>query len=70
MALTHVELYEALKPSIGEAAAAMIAEVVPPAGERTDMRAEHLRTIKWIVGIFAPMLVGTWATLVAAILRV
>lgn len=31
MAPTHVELYEALKPSIGEKAAGLIAEVVPPA---------------------------------------
>jgi hypothetical protein len=31
MAPTNVELYEALKPTIGEDAARMIAEVVPPA---------------------------------------
>jgi hypothetical protein len=31
MALTHVQLYEALKPSVGEEAARMMADVVPPA---------------------------------------
>ena len=31
MALSHVELYEALKDRIGEKAAALIADVVPPA---------------------------------------
>jgi hypothetical protein len=31
MALTHVQLYEALKPAVGEDAARLMAEVVPPA---------------------------------------
>lgn len=37
---THVELYEALKPYVGEEAAEMIAEVVPPSSElatKTDI---------------------------------
>ena len=37
---THVELYEALKPHVGEAAAEMIAEVVPPSKDlatKTDI---------------------------------
>ena len=33
MALTNVELYEALKPSVGEDAARLIAEVLPGAEE-------------------------------------
>jgi hypothetical protein len=33
MTPTHVELYEAIKPFVGEAGARMIAEVVPPAGD-------------------------------------
>jgi hypothetical protein len=40
MALSHVELYEALKPSIGEEAASLIADVFPPAKElatKTDI---------------------------------
>jgi hypothetical protein len=38
MALTNVELYEALKGSVGEEAARMIAEVVPPA---SDLATKH-----------------------------
>jgi hypothetical protein len=33
MAVSHVELYEALKGPVGEKAARMIAEFVPPAGD-------------------------------------
>ena len=33
MAPTHVELYEALRPYIGDMAAEMMAEVIPPAAE-------------------------------------
>jgi len=33
MTLSHVELYEALKPTVGEEAAALMAEVVPPAAD-------------------------------------
>ena len=33
MAVSHVELYEALKGPVGEKAARMIADVVPPAAE-------------------------------------
>jgi hypothetical protein len=35
MALTHVELYEALKPTVGEQAARLMANVIPPAEELT-----------------------------------
>lgn len=38
MAVTNVELYEALKPSIGEEAARMIAEVVPPTRDLATKR--------------------------------
>ncbi|HYZ93954.1 MAG TPA: hypothetical protein VFA34_16400 [Actinomycetota bacterium] len=62
MALTNVELYEALKGSIPEEAARMIAEVVPPARdlatkldiaevkrEVTELRAEmHLSATRTI----------------------
>ncbi|MEX2393358.1 MAG: hypothetical protein WD826_02645 [Actinomycetota bacterium] len=35
MALTHVELYEALRPFVGDEAAQMMAEVIPPAANLT-----------------------------------
>ncbi len=46
MALTHVQLYEALKSTVGEEAARLMAEVVPPAEnvalktDISDLRAE------------------------------
>ena len=57
MALSHVELYEALKPSIGERAAAMIADVVPAAqdlatkADIADVRADiaELRTEMYVL---------------------
>lgn len=92
MALSHVELYEALKDRIGEKAAAMIAEVVPPARDlatkldiaelarqiaelRAEMKAGfeagfgQLRTLRWLYALFLPMWFGTWATLVALVLK-
>lgn len=97
MTPTNVELYEALKPTVGEAAAKMIAEVVPPTRDlatkadvdalRADMRvgfaeiagrfhevdaqihAEGTRTIKWLLGFFVPVWLGTWGTVVAVLLK-
>ncbi len=97
MALTHVELYEALKGTISDEAARLIAEVVPPAkdlatredllltktelraeiadvrleiaGLRGEMHSETTRTIQWILGVIVPMLLGTWGTMVAVLLK-
>jgi hypothetical protein len=33
MTLTHVELYEALRPHVGDEAARMMAEVIPPSAD-------------------------------------
>ena len=33
MAMSHVELYELLKPTVGERAAELIAQVIPPADD-------------------------------------
>jgi hypothetical protein len=42
---TNIELYEALKPSVGEDAARMIADVVPPARDlATHLDVQQLRT--------------------------
>jgi hypothetical protein len=43
MALTHVQLYEALKPAVGEDAARLMAEIVPPA-ENLATKADLLAT--------------------------
>ena len=77
---SHVELYEALKPTVGEEAARMIANVIPAAAElatkqdverlRTEIAAGDLRTIKWLVGIFLPILVGIWGTVIAVLIKI
>jgi hypothetical protein len=111
MTPTHVELYEALKPSIGEAAARMIAEVVPPTGDlatkgdlaamsadiaagfadvaagfarvdvefgrvweefakvRGEIHAESARSLRWMIALFVPVWAGTWATVIAVVLK-
>lgn len=79
MSPTHVELYEALKPTVGAEAARMIAEVVPPAVDvatksdieslRGEIHAESSRTIKWMLGFFIPVWAGTWATVIAVIVK-
>jgi hypothetical protein len=109
---TNVELYEALKPSIGQDAARMIAEVVPPtrdlatkadvetlraemrtefasvrgemrtefAGVRGEMRegfalvraemhADRVSLLKWMIGMFVPVWLGSWGTVVAVLLQ-
>jgi len=101
MAPTNVELYEALKPSVGELAARMIAEAVPAAQDlatksdiqmlrsellvfknelqaeiqsvRSDLRVEihteSTRQMRWMLTFFIPVWAGTWATVVAVILK-
>ena len=115
MTPTNVELYEALRHTVGEDAARMIAEVVPPVGEvatkadllatkadlvaevgsvrseigtvrseiatlrgemregfaqlRGEIHAESTRTMKWMLGFFIPVWAGTWATVVAVVVK-
>ena len=126
MALTHVQLYEALKPSVGEEAARLMAEVVPPAehlatksdiaevrsdfsglraefadlkaemregfaqvrgemregfaelrGEmregfaqvRGEMHADKVSMLKWMIGMFIPVWLGSWGTVVAVLVK-
>jgi hypothetical protein len=81
MATSHVELYEALRERLGEKAAAMIAEVVPPAGDlatKSDIARvesmiargfDQLRTLRWILALFLPLWFATWATFLAVLLK-
>ena len=83
MAMTNVELYEALKGSIPDEAARMIAEAFPQAREiatkhdiaeletrlSARMDALHGTTLRWMFGLFVPMWMGTWATVVAVVLK-
>lgn len=89
MALTNVELYEALKGSIPQDAARMIAEAFHPArdlatksdlvGVQSSLQVEiaelrgaikALPTMRWMFGLFVPVWLGTWATVVAVLLKV
>jgi len=83
MALSHVELYEALKGPVGEKAAKLIAEVVPPAEElatkadlreglatvRAEMHALNTSNVRWMLTFFIPVWAGTWATFIAILLK-
>ena len=112
MASTHVELYEALKGTVGEDAAKMIAEIIPPAQnvatrlDVAEVRLEvagmdgrlqaqiaemdgrlqaqiaemdgHLQaqikessqqTLRWMLGFFIPVWLGSWGTVVAVVLK-
>ncbi len=102
MAMTNVELYEALRKSIPEEAARLIAEGYPRAvdqatkvdiagviAEIASVRREvgsgiaslrtsvaglqaevrSLPTMRWTLGLFVPMWLGVWATVVAVVLK-
>jgi hypothetical protein len=90
MTQTNVALYEALKPSIGEDAARMIAEIFPPASDlatksdlregfaavregfakvRGEMQAESKTNLRWIIGLFVPVWVATWGTMIAVLFK-
>ena len=70
---TNVQLYEALKPHVGEEAAGMIAEVVPPARELatksdianvlSEMHAMEARMAHKMLAYFIPLwvLMGSMA---------
>ena len=64
---THVELYEALKPHLGDQAARMIAEVVPPAANlatKEDIQALRADIFRWGLTFFVPMWVAVIALVV------
>lgn len=63
---TNVELYEALKPHVGQEAAGMIADVVPPARElatKTDiaeLRAELHKEVSGLRGTLLTYFIPLW----------
>ena len=79
MAASHVELYEALKPHIGEQAAGMIAEVIPPAANlatkedieslRGEIHALEARMYRWGMTLVVPMWIAVLGTVVSLFLR-
>jgi hypothetical protein len=85
MAMTNVELYEALKRSIPEEAARLIAEGYPRAADQATkadisgvlaeiagLRGEIkavARVQNWMLGLFVPLFAGTWGTVIAVVLK-
>jgi len=66
MTLMHVELYEALKPHIGQQAAGMFAEVVPPAANlatKEDIQSLRADIYRWGLTLVVPM----WASVLAMV---
>jgi hypothetical protein len=80
---THVELYKALEPHVGQEAAQMIADAVPPAANiatKEDLNAvaralkEDILTaradfFKWGLAAVLPIWIAVWGTLVAQLLQ-
>ncbi len=79
MALSNVELYEALRGSVGEDAARLIAEVVPAAEQlatkqdiaelHTAIQRSSKETMRWMLTFFVPVWLGTWGTILAIVLK-
>jgi hypothetical protein len=70
--LTNVRLYEALKSHVGEEAAEMIAEVVPPAqnlATKEDIAVLKGDLLKWMIALFVPVWIGTYGTIIAIVLK-
>ena len=80
---THVELYKALEPYVGQDAAQLIADAVPPAANiatKDDIRvavhelSEKIQTaradvFKWGLAAVLPIWLAVWGTLVAQLLQ-
>ena len=72
MALSHVELYEALKPTVGEKAAQLMADVIPPAKDLVTKHdlAESTAELKSViaeVNLHVTMLEGEFGKLEARV---
>jgi hypothetical protein len=80
MARTQVELYEALKPHVGEEGARLIAEVVPAdevltvpvfRRELDAALAEFRAEIRgWTLAFFVPLWIGVYLTLGAIVISI
>ncbi len=69
---THVELYRALEPHVGQEAAQMIADVVPPAANvatKEDIQSLRADIFKWGLAAVLPVWIAVWGTLVTLLLQ-
>ena len=83
MVKVNLELFEALKQTLNEDAARMIAEVVPQAEDLAtthyiDMKVEGLnrridqlesRMFRWVLAFFAPMWIAILAAIITLLLK-
>jgi hypothetical protein len=80
MALTNIELYEALKKDVSEESARMIAEVVPKAGDlatKADLAVLaselksyiDLRLLRFTAAIVVPMVLAMLGTVIAVVVK-
>ncbi len=70
---THVELYKALEPHVGDMAAQMIADMVPSADNIAtkedvqivvgEIHALEARIFRWGLAAMIPLWVGVWGSL-------
>ena len=78
---TGLELYEALKPTVGEEAARMIAEALPMTERvatkadvaelvsKGDLHAMEARMFRWMLGFFATLWLGNAGLIVTIVLK-
>lgn len=70
--VTALELYEALKPTVGEEAARMMAERLSTTEEvatKADLHTMEARIFRWMLGFFATLWLGNAALIVTIVLK-
>lgn len=74
--VSNIRLYNALKPHVGEEAAEMIAEVIPPADQLVtkqdlDVGLSSVKAdlLKWMIALMVPTWVGTYGVIAAIVLK-
>jgi hypothetical protein len=67
-----LELYEALKPTLGVEAARMIAEALPMSEQvatKADLHAMEARIFRWMLGFFSMLYLGMAGMIVTMIVK-
>lgn len=70
--VTALELYDALKPHVGEEAARMIAQrlaMEEQPATKGDLNAMEARIFRWMLGFFATLWLGNAALIVTIVLK-
>ncbi len=70
--VTGLELYEALKPTVGEEAAKMIAgrlALTEQVATKADLHAMEARIFRWMLGFFSTLYLGMAGMIVTMIVK-